>query len=127
MTNDLENTIKSHGQEQVMKFWGELSPESKDKLAAQLTAIPWNRLGELVEKMSCRRPVTRHPGRPGPRPVFPGGDDKWRFIVGPREERSPRRVSLCERGHASAATARGTYPITPVTAKFPVPVFADNI
>ncbi len=139
MTNDLENTIKSHGQEQVMKFWGELSPESKDKLAAQLTAIPWNRLGELVEQYVVRRPVTDIPEDLAPAPYFPlqPADDKMAAYYSRAREEAEKilragKVSLLTVAGGQGTRLgydgpKGTYPITPVTGKSLFQYFAEKI
>ncbi len=139
MTNDIENAIKSHGQEQVMKFWGELSPESKDKLTAQLEGLPWNRLGELVEQYVVRRPVTDIPEDLVPAPYFPlqPADDKMAaYYCLAREEAE----KILRAGKVSLLTVaggqgtrlgydgpKGTYPITPITGKSLFQYFAEKI
>ncbi len=42
---ELARTLRKHGQEHVLRFWGELGEEEKHSLAAQAEAVDWEQLG----------------------------------------------------------------------------------
>ena len=54
-----------------MKFRSGLSQESRRRLDAQLEALPWDELDDLIERYVVNRPVTHIPGDLAPAPYFP--------------------------------------------------------
>jgi UDP-N-acetylglucosamine/UDP-N-acetylgalactosamine diphosphorylase len=139
MTSDLENTIKSHHQQQVMKFYGELSQESRGRLDAQLDALPWSKLDALIEEYVVNHPVTHIPDDLAPAPYFPikPADEKMAAYY---EQARTEAEKLLRAGKVSLLTVaggqgtrlgydgpKGTYPITPVKNKTLFQYFAEKI
>ena len=58
-------------QEQLLRFWPELSPAQQEKLAGQLEAIDFNEMDKLIRDYVLVRPKTRIPEDLGPAPYFP--------------------------------------------------------
>lgn len=139
MTNDLENIIKSHHQQHVMKFRSGLSQESRRRLDAQLEALPWDELDDLIERYVVNRPVTHIPGDLAPAPYFPLKPAD-REMAAYYERARAEAEKLLRAGKVSLLTVaggqgtrlgydgpKGTYPITPVKNKTLFQYFAEKI
>jgi len=47
---DIDTLLKQHGQEQLVRFWDELSASDQEQLAAQIRGIEFNKLDSLIQK-----------------------------------------------------------------------------
>ncbi len=134
----LEHVAPAH-QEQLLRFWNELSPAGRDQLAAQLEAIDFAALNELIGKYVLQRPETEIPADLGPAPYFPlkPRDGAQTALY---ERAAQRGAELLRNGKVSCLTVaggqgtrlgfdgpKGTYPIGPVTGKSLFQYFAEGI
>ncbi|MBS1371041.1 MAG: UDPGP type 1 family protein [Lentisphaeria bacterium] len=127
------------GQEQLLRFWNELSAAEKAELAAQIEAIDFTEMADLIRKYVLNRPETAIPADLGPAPYFP---------LVPRDAEQAelyrrayaRGVELLKAGKVSCLTVaggqgtrlgfdgpKGTYPIGPVTGRSLFRYFAESI
>ncbi len=139
MTSDLENTIKKHNQQQVMKFWNELSEPSRAKLSAQLEILPWQKLDSLIDQYVINRPVTHIPDDLAPAPFFPlkPADDRMAAYYDQARAEAEKllragKVSLLMVAGGQGTRLgydgpKGTYPITPIKNKTLFQFFAEKI
>lgn len=126
-------------QEQLLRFWPELSPAQQEKLAGQLEAIDFNEMDKLIRDYVLVRPKTRIPEDLGPAPYFPlvPKDEAQRALY---QRAAERGAELLRAGKVSCLTVaggqgtrlgfdgpKGTYPIAPVTGRTLFEYFASSI
>ena len=59
------------GQEQLLRFWNELSAAEREELAAQIEAIDFPVMANLIREYVLNKPKTEIPDDLGPAPYFP--------------------------------------------------------
>jgi len=64
-------TLKAHGQEHLLAFYGELEAEQRQALLAQIAGIDFDFVDECVEKYVKQRPTFALPGDIAPPPIIP--------------------------------------------------------
>src|SRR6185436_16120614 len=63
--------LEAAGQQHVLKFWGDLSGESRAKLMEQIEALDLDALPGLVNEYVKNKPAAGLPGKIDPAPYFP--------------------------------------------------------
>jgi len=67
----IRQTLESHGQEHLLRFYDELAKERQRSLLDQLAAIDFARLDQLIGRYVHRRPDLEVPGDIQPPPIVP--------------------------------------------------------
>lgn len=130
--------LASRGQDHVLAFWDELTPDQRRHLLAQLQAIPWNTLDAVIETHVRRKPERTLPESLEPAPVLPAHPGQ-----GQRAEYDRARArgrSLIRGGTVAAFTVaggqgtrlgfdgpKGAFSVTPVKNKTLFQLFAETI
>ena len=127
------------GQEQLLRFWNELSDAEREELAAQIEAIDFSVMANLIREYVLNKPKTEIPDDLGPAPYFPlvPRDAEQAALYKRAIERG---VELLKAGKVSCLTVaggqgtrlgfdgpKGTYPIGPVTGRPLFRYFAESI
>ena len=127
------------GQEQLLRFWNELSDAEREELAAQIEAIDFSVMANLIREYVLNKPKTEIPDDLGPAPYFPlvPRDAEQAALYKHAIERG---VELLKAGKVSCLTVaggqgtrlgfdgpKGTYPIGPVTGRPLFRYFAESI
>ena len=139
LSSQLTEAIKNAGQEHLLSFWNELTDSEQQSFAAQLEAVDFPALGELIHDYVLKRPETTIPEDLSPAPYFP--------LVPRNEEEKARSEEAVQKGKELLASGRvccltvaggqgtrlgfdgpkGSYPIGPVTGRSLFAYFAQNI
>lgn len=127
------------GQEQLLRFWDELSAAEKDSLAGQIEAIDFPEMANLIRDYVRNKPETAIPDDLGPAPYFP---------LQPRDAEqsayyrraTERGIELLKAGKVCCLTVaggqgtrlgfdgpKGTYPIGPLSGRSLFAYFAESI
>lgn len=139
LSQNLIQTIKSAGQEHLLKYWNELSEEKQKSFAEQLSAVDFSVLPGLIKDYVINRPVTSIPEDLHPAEFFPA-------VPGNAEQEAlyskaiARGVELLRAGRVCCLTVaggqgtrlgfngpKGTFPIGPVSGRPLFAYFAQNI
>jgi UDP-N-acetylglucosamine/UDP-N-acetylgalactosamine diphosphorylase len=131
--------LEQHHQAHLLTFWNELDQAQRGSLLAQLEAIDFEALDDLIEQYVRRRPTIELPPDLEPAPYYPfDPSDPLR----PYNAEKYRRIGedLIRHGKVAAFTVaggqgtrlgwdgpKGTYPATVVTGKPLFRVFAEQI
>ena len=139
MDEALRQAIREAGQEQVLRFWDELTPEAREEFAGQLAGIDWKELPKLAAEYVLSRPETAIPDDLAPAGYFP---------LVPRDEAMARLYAeadakgeaLLRAGKVCCLTVaggqgtrlgfsgpKGTYPIGPATGRTLFSYFAGAV
>ena len=135
----LLNITAAAGQDQLLRFWNELSAAEKDELAGQIEAIDFPEMTNLIRDYVLSKPKTAIPDDLGPAPYFPlkPRDAEQAALY---KRAAERGVELLKAGKVSCLTVaggqgtrlgfdgpKGTYPIGPVTGRPLFAYFAESI
>ncbi len=66
-----QSQLASRGQAHVLRFWDDLSTAEKSSLLAELEAVPWDVLDDLIPTHIVNKPEVAAPGELEPATVFP--------------------------------------------------------
>ena len=66
-----ESALEQRGQQQVLRWWGDLNAEERHRLLSDIESIPWNRVAPLIESHVRNTPVASPPGNLAPAPYLP--------------------------------------------------------
>jgi len=140
-TSDLSRireTLAQHGQSHLLHFYDALTPHQQEALLAQLSAIDWDYLAELIESHVKNKPDLSAPEPIEPAPYYPfEPTGELREKYGRARERGE---ALIREGQVAAFTVaggqgtrlgwddpKGTFPATPITQKPLFQVFAEQL
>ncbi|MDR0931978.1 MAG: UTP--glucose-1-phosphate uridylyltransferase [Victivallales bacterium] len=137
--DELLKKTAAFGQEQLLRFWNELSAEQKKELSSEIDAIDFAALADLISKYVLTSNHNSIPGDLTPAPYFPldprNAEQKELYL-----RASERGEELLRAGRVSCLTVaggqgsrlgfdgpKGTYPIGPVTGRTLFGYFAESI
>jgi len=135
----LQHKLQRYGQEQLLRFWPELSAASRKQLAAQLEEIDWEDIGQLIKDYVLHKPTVSINGKLQPPPYYPlhPKDAKQQALY---DRARAKGEELLRAGKVAALTVaggqgtrlgfdgpKGTYPITPVKNKTFFRYFSETI
>ncbi len=135
---DLISLLKSHGQEQLLRFWGDLTESEQGNLEKQIRNLDFEQIDRLVDEYVLQEPEIKLPDELYPAPYFP---------LEPAEHEKELYANavkigkeLISRNKVAALTVaggqgtrlgydgpKGTFPITPVKHKSLFQYFAESI
>lgn len=135
----IEKTLAKYGQQQLIAFRDQLSPEEQNNLADQIEKIDFEHIDELIKTFVLQKPETKIPADLTPAPFFPIMPDneglKAYYSVAENTGRQ-----LIAQGKVACITVaggqgtrlgfdgpKGTYPIGPVSGKSLFEYFAEGI
>ncbi|MBE6398910.1 MAG: UDPGP type 1 family protein [Lentisphaerae bacterium] len=139
MDGNLLAAIRNAGQEQVLRFYGELSAESQQEFEAQLAQVNWQELPRLAAEYVVKRPETVIPADLAPAEFFPlePADSAMSELY---QRADAKGVELLRAGKVCCLTVaggqgtrlgfdgpKGTYPIGPATNRTLFGYFAESI
>lgn len=139
MDGNLLAAIRNAGQEQVLRFYGELSAESQQEFEAQLAQVNWQELPRLAAEYVVKRPETVIPADLAPAEFFPlepadsAMSDLYRRADAEGEKllRAGKVCCLTVAGGQGTRLGfdgpKGTYPIGPATNRTLFGYFAESI
>lgn len=138
VSSNLLEQLSSAGQQHLLRFWGELSDDSRRELVQQLSSVDWDRFGKLIESKTLSQAV-RSMTRPGP-------PARVVRTVRTPEERDQREVAralgteVLSDGRVAVILVaggqgtrlgfpqpKGMFPIGPVTGKSLFQVLAEKV
>ncbi len=138
-TEALRNTLLKHKQEHLLAFAEQLDADGREALAAQLGAIDWEALAELIDSHVLTEPQAHIPEKIEPPEILPAEakDDQ----TAKRYERAHQAgEQLLSEGKVAAFVVaggqgtrlgydgpKGCYPATPIKAKSLFQGFAEQI
>ncbi len=136
---ELLNKTAPAEQEQLLRFWNELSAPEKEELAGQIRGIDFSEMAKLIRDYILQKPKTEIPSDLGPAPYFAlKPRDAAQAALYARAEQ--RGVELLRAGKVSCLTVaggqgtrlgfdgpKGTYPIGPVSGRSLFAYFAQSI
>jgi len=131
-------TLKSHGQEHLLRWWEDLAPPSRKHLISEIEAIPWTQLGVLIETHVRRTPVERIPDElepPKVLPRVPSNDQEPLYqeaiALGEKLIRGGKVAALTVAGGQGTRLGfegpKGAMTITPIREKTLFQLFAETI
>ena len=135
----ISELLKNHHQEQLLRFWNQLSDASQKQLLGQLEELDFDKLDALIREYVLRKPEIRIPDDLGPAPYFPltprneEQAEKYRKAaeLGVRLLRERKVSCLTVAGGQGTRLGfdgpKGTYPIAPVSGKTLFQYFAESI
>ena len=134
----LQNKLDSIGQSQVLRFWADLDPAGRDKLAGQLAALNLDEIAELAETYVRNKPDAALPADIEPPIVLPRKADAGREQL--YADALDRGHALLDAGQVGAFLVaggqgtrlgydgpKGEFPVTPVQDKPLFQVFAEQL
>ncbi|MHB1157819.1 MAG: UTP--glucose-1-phosphate uridylyltransferase [Phycisphaerales bacterium] len=147
MTNDSDKRyqrvmrmLTEHGQQHVLKFYGELSEGEQSQLLEQIEAIDFGQMDRLIETYVRSKPVFEVPGGLEPAPFFamppaPEGGAVEQYAAakaaGERLLREGKVAAMVVAGGSGTRLGwngpKGTYPAGPVSGKPLFELFAEQI
>lgn len=136
---DIRQTVQQHGQQQVLRFWNDLTPAEQATLSAQLQAIDWEHIDEWVATYVKGSGATAIPSELAPAPYYPAVPrDAAEAALYQRAEAAG--ADLLRAGRVAAFTVaggqgtrlgfdapKGTFPIGPVSQRSLFQVFAESL
>lgn len=134
---ELNQRIAAAGQQHLLRFFDELTPEEQTGFIAQLEAVDWESLPALAADYVLKRPETAIPDDLAPAEYFRLSDPASASRFRDAEERG---IELLKQGKICCLTVaggqgtrlgfdapKGTYPIGPVTNRTLFEYFASSI
>jgi UDP-N-acetylglucosamine/UDP-N-acetylgalactosamine diphosphorylase len=134
----LRRKLESISQQQVLRFWDELSAAGQRKLAAQIEALDSQLIGQLVEEYVRRQPALAIPQDIRPVEAFPRQPDARREKL--YQDAGNRGHQLLREGKVGAFLVaggqgtrlgyegpKGEFPVTPIKNKPLFQVFAEQL
>ncbi len=134
----IRQTLKSHGQEHLLRFYDELGEPQQRSLLAQLGAIDFVRLDELIERYVRHRPEVEAPQDAQPPPIVPRHSSGE--LAGECAKARERGEQLLAAGKVAALLVaggqgtrlgydgpKGCFEVTPVRRKPLFQVFAEQV
>lgn len=131
-------TLKSRGQDHVLRWWDALASGERERLLDDLESIPWDVLDKLIPTHVLSQPNMAMAGELRPAPVYPrtpGPDQKTLYEeavrVG-REQLSGGKVAALTVAGGQATRLgfsgpKGAVSVTPVGAKTLFQLFAETV
>ena len=135
----LQETLSDCGQEHLLQFWPSLSPEGRQRLSGQLSAVDWSMVESWLDRYVKHQPELNLPSDLRPAPSLPAepGDDRQRSLY---ENAIERGRQLLREGRVAGFTVaggqgtrlgyegpKGTFPISPVRGKSLFQWFAESL
>jgi len=136
--NELKSMLAAYGQDHLLRFWDELDSAGRAKLAAEIEAINFDELQQLIADYVVKKPETLIPDDLAPAawlPLIPAPDKEAYYL-----EARKRGVELLRSGKVAFLTVaggqgtrlgydapKGTYPIGPVSDRSLFACFAGTI
>jgi UDP-N-acetylglucosamine/UDP-N-acetylgalactosamine diphosphorylase len=134
----LRAQLSAIGQEQVLQFWDQLSPQGREKLAGQIGALNLEHIAELVNQYVTHKPHLDLPK--DIRPVTPDPRQSDAARRGLYQEALARGQQLLRAGKVGAFLVaggqgtrlgydgpKGEFPVTPIQRKPLFQVFAEQL
>lgn len=135
----LTRSLEAVGQQHVLKFWGDLSGESRARLVNQIEALDLDGLPALINEYVKNKPAAAIPQKIDPAPYFPY-DPVSKFKHWDKASYKAAGESLLRRGKVAAFTVaggqgsrlgfegpKGMFPAGAVTGKTLFAFFAEGI
>ena len=139
MTDELKKRISAAGQEHLLRFIGQLSPEELTAYTEQLAGVNWEELPRLAAEYVLNRPEISIPADLSPAkffPLVPADSDMAELYA----RADAKGAELLKNGKVCCLTVaggqgtrlgfdgpKGTYPIGPVTGRTLFSYFASSI
>lgn len=135
----LQKKLQAIGQEELMRFSGELSPEQKEAFAAQLAQLDFKRIPQWVEKYVKKAESIEIPDTLDPAPSYPPGPQTDQqaqkyaeaMKLGEKLIREGKVAGFVVAGGQGTRLGfdgpKGNYPISPVKNKTLFQLFAENL
>lgn len=133
-----EAALRTKGQAHLLRWWGELPEDQRERLLFEIDTLPWGLLQGLIRSHVLSRPVFSPPRDIEAAPVLrrrPGPGQEWLYRTA--EERGHR---LLREGRVAAFTVaggqgtrlgfdgpKGLFPVTPVKNKPLFQLFAETV
>ena len=139
ISEDLRKSIEKSGQSHLLRYWDQLPENEQKEFAAQLAAVDFSTLENLIKEYVLTRPETAIPDDLGPAPFFPQipRDEKQKQLYIQAEKagkellRTGRVCCLTVAGGQGTRLGfngpKGSYPIGPVTGRPLFAYFAQSI
>lgn len=138
MDTALREKLKSIHQQNVVRFYDQLSPESQKKLESQLRALDLDHIAELAETQVKKKAALPLPKNIEPVKAYPReADAEHRALYNDAEKRGHELLRQGKIGAFLVAGGQGTrlgydgpkgeYPVTPVKHKPLFQVFAEQL
>ncbi|MEX1225084.1 MAG: UTP--glucose-1-phosphate uridylyltransferase, partial [Pirellulales bacterium] len=137
MPRSLAEKLHAAGQQQLLRFWDELSPESRSQLAAQVEALDLNLVSQLYRQQTDDGDLARLAAIAEPPPAIRLDHDDPEFTV---DEARAAGEALLAAGKVGAVLVaggqgsrlgsdqpKGMFPIGPVSAKSLFQVLLEKI
>ncbi|MDQ8204467.1 UDPGP type 1 family protein [Pelagicoccus sp. SDUM812003] len=137
---EIQQLFESHGQNQVFRFWKELSEQERSQLVSQAEEIDLRELDNLVDTLVKRKGETAHLdySKLQPAPYLPIPEDRskdaqWQEAkrIGEEALRAGKVAAFTVAGGQGTRLGydgpKGTFPVTPVKSKSLFQVFAEKI
>ena len=134
----IRRRVAEAGQEHVLRFWGDLGPEGRAHLLAQLAEIDFEELGRLIEEHVVRRRPVVLPPDLEPAPFIPLPKTEAEHAARRRMQALGEEVIAAGKVAAFVVAGgqgtrlgyegpKGSFPIGPVSRRPLFQVFADGI
>lgn len=131
-------TLRSRGQDHVLRWWDGLTSGERERLLDDLESIPWDVPDKLIPTHVLSRPSTASVGELRPAPIHartPGSDQQALYEeavrVGRERLASGKVAALTVAGGQGTrlgfAGPKGAVPVTPVSAKTLFQLFAETV
>lgn len=139
MLAELEKTLTTFGQEHLLEFAGELDEQQQNQLLAEINAIDFAEIKNLIEKYVTTDYQAKVPENINPAPYFSIApeNDAQKLLY---EQAENKGRELLSQGKVSALTVaggqgsrlgfdgpKGSYPVTPVKNKTLFCYFAESL
>ncbi len=135
----LQEQLKAVGQEHLLTFWRDLGEKQRERLAAQIAALEFDRLHQWIDQYVRTKPKFELPEKIDPPIWYPRDPtsprrsyDAARFrTIGEDLVRAGKVAAFCVAGGQGTRLGwdgpKGTYPATPITRKPLFQVFAEQL
>lgn len=137
MPRSLVDKLHAAGQPQLLRFWDELSPESRSRLAAQIDAIDLNLVNQLYRQPTDEGDLARLAGIAEPPPAIRLDQDDPEFTVDEARAAGEAMLAAGKVGAVLVAGGQGSrlgsdepkgmFPIGPVSAKSLFQVLLEKV
>ena len=127
MIEELLNTLRPHGQQHLLAFWGQLNETQQASLASQIRAIDFALIDRLYQGRNAATSVHQLAKRAVPPPAFRLAPSQNRFTPEQARQRGNEVAAAGQLGVILVAGGQGTrlgfdhakgmYPIGPVSGK----------
>ena len=134
----VRQTLESHAQQHLLRFWAELNPPQQNALLEQLESLDFGRVEQWADQYVLNKPHVAPTGDILPPEIFPARPDE--SLVGRYAEARERGRQLLAEGKVAAFVVaggqgtrlgyegpKGCFEATPVTHKPLFQIFAEQI